>query len=172
MGPPYKASVIANYFLSRAGREDPITQMKVQKLVYFAHGWHLGITKRPLINEQVEAWPYGPVIPSLYEDLKRWGVDPIEEQIKTVEFVGSGSSGRVVVTTPEVQEEDHDTRQLLDAIWDVYGRWTAGQLSAKTHEEGSPWSKVIAENSGELLRGTDIGVALLREHFSQLAENS
>ena len=48
--------------------------MKVQKLVYFAHGWHLGITKKPLINEQVEAWPYGAVIPSLYDYLKQWGL--------------------------------------------------------------------------------------------------
>ena len=70
------------------------------------------------------------------------------------------------------REEDTDTRQLLDAIWDVYGRWTAGQLSAKTHEKDSPWSKIMKENPYELLRGTDIGVALLRKHFSQLAENS
>ena len=81
MDTPYRACAIANYFLERAERE-PITQMKVQKLVYFAHGWHLGITQKPLINEQVEAWPYGPVIPSLYQDLKRWGADPITEPIK------------------------------------------------------------------------------------------
>ena len=60
MGPLYRASDIANYFLDRAQQGDAITQMKVQKLVYFAHWWHLGITKNPLIRYQVEAWSYGP----------------------------------------------------------------------------------------------------------------
>ncbi len=169
MATPYRACAIANYFLERAGRERPITHMKVQKLVYFAHGWHLGITQKPLINEQVEAWYYGPVIPSLYQDLKSWGTDPITDLITTIEYRGSAASGRLELVTPKVPEEDKDTQKLLDAIWGVYGQWTAGQLSMKTHEADSPWSKVMADNSNELLFGTDIGIDLLKEHFSKLA---
>ena len=169
MGTPYKACAIANFFLERAGQEKPVTQMKVQKLVYFAHGWHLGITQKALINEQVEAWPYGPVIPSLYQELKRWGADPITELITTVEYRGSLASGKLELATPKVPEEDTETHELLEAIWAVYGQWTAGQLSMKTHEDGSPWAKAMAENSNELLYGTDIGVALLKEHFTKLA---
>ena len=169
MATPYKACAVANYFIERTRKESPVTQMKLQKLVYFAHGWHLGITQKPLINEQVEAWPYGPVIPSLYQDLKRWGVDPVTELITTVEYRSGAASGKLEITTPRVPEEDADTQELLDAIQKVYGGWTAGQLSMKTHEAGSPWAKVMAENSDELLYGTDIGVPLLKEHFSRLA---
>nr|WP_256351506.1 type II toxin-antitoxin system antitoxin SocA domain-containing protein [Pseudomonas gingeri] len=47
--------------------------MKQQKLVYYSHGWHAGYTDQPLINEAVETWQYGPVIPSLYHEFKRFG---------------------------------------------------------------------------------------------------
>ena len=46
------------------------TVMHVLKLVYLAHGWMLGLHKRPLIKEQVEAWLYGPVILVLYQKYK------------------------------------------------------------------------------------------------------
>ena len=56
---------IANAFIERALREEyPITHMKVQKLVYIAHGWSLGIRGEDLINENIMAWKYGPVIAS------------------------------------------------------------------------------------------------------------
>src|SRR5687768_9300066 len=78
----YNATSIANFFIQKgieAG--NPIDQMKVQKLVYFAHGWYLAITNQPLINEAIEAWRFGPVIPSLYHSLKHSGNQAITHTI-------------------------------------------------------------------------------------------
>ena len=56
--------------------------MKVQKLVYYAHGWHLGLADAPLIGELVEAWRWGPVIRSLYAALAEFGNQPILTTLK------------------------------------------------------------------------------------------
>jgi uncharacterized phage-associated protein len=60
---PYPAAAIANEFIKVAKRNGVLlTPMKLQKLVYFAHGWYLALLGKPLINEPVEAWKFGPVI--------------------------------------------------------------------------------------------------------------
>jgi uncharacterized phage-associated protein len=65
---------IANYFIELAKF---ITPMKLQKLVYFAHGWCLALADKPLINEKIEAWQYGPVVSSLYREFKKYGNEGI-----------------------------------------------------------------------------------------------
>jgi uncharacterized phage-associated protein len=63
----YDPKAIANYFIARAAADGKrLTPLQLIKLVYIAHGWYLGLTGEPLINEPPEAWQYGPVIPSLY----------------------------------------------------------------------------------------------------------
>ena len=78
----YSAFAVANYFL-RLGRDsgEEITPLKIQKLVYIAHGYHLAFTASdnspnglPLVDDEfAEAWQYGPVFPSLYHHFKRFG---------------------------------------------------------------------------------------------------
>src|SRR5258708_10309168 len=60
---PYPAEAVANYFLEKSWEEGKsVDPLKIQKLVYFANGWHLGLYGSPLIDEEVRAWTYGPVI--------------------------------------------------------------------------------------------------------------
>ena len=67
---PYSALAIANFFLEN---HKSISPMKLQKLVYFAHGWNLAISNNPLIKEPIEAWDYGPVISTIYNEFKLFG---------------------------------------------------------------------------------------------------
>lgn len=83
---PYNPISIANFFLRMASKNDMlIGHMKLQKLVYFAHGYYLAATKalegeaRPLIDEYFEAWPYGPVSRTIYEEFKDAGRNPIKK---------------------------------------------------------------------------------------------
>ena len=48
----------------------PITPMKLQKMLYLAHGIHLAAYDRPLLKEPIEAWSYGPIIPDVYQNFK------------------------------------------------------------------------------------------------------
>ena len=70
----YKSKAVFNRFYNKAHSEGiPLTPMQAIKLVYFAHAWNLGFFQRPLIDEPVEAWKFGTVIPSLYQSLKIYG---------------------------------------------------------------------------------------------------
>ena len=66
--------VVANYFVVRAAENDKMLDIiQLVKLVYLAHGWCLGITGKPLLSSQVEAWRYGPVIPEVYYAFRQQG---------------------------------------------------------------------------------------------------
>jgi len=141
---PYRAIAIANYFISLAKKsEDPalrqsLTPMKLQKLIYFAHGWHLALTGNPLIMEQIEAWKYGPVIPSIYHEFKACGNEPITELANIFVFGADDDILSGEMTTPMV-ENDPNTESFLNRIWEVYGKYTGIQLSNATHAPGTPW---------------------------------
>lgn len=79
----FSPQAVANYLLDKA-RDDGelLTHMKLQKLVYIAHGWHLAVTGKPLLSDPVEAWQFGPVIRSLYHDLKHFGHEPISGRLR------------------------------------------------------------------------------------------
>lgn len=120
----YNPIDIANYFLKTYGSKNKITPMKLVKLVYISHGWHLGLTGQALIDENPEAWQYGPVIPTVYHQFKQYGGNAITETYFEPD------PGTII--KPEIQ-------RFLNKIWDVYGKFSAIQLSAKTHEPNTPW---------------------------------
>jgi uncharacterized phage-associated protein len=122
---PYDAKVVANYFLELARRDGvPLTPLKLQKLVYLAHGWSLALRGQPLISQHAEAWRYGPVIPELYQAFKKFGGSPITERAR----VGENAT-----------ELDEESKGLIASVWRRYKNLSAVQLSALTHEPGSAW---------------------------------
>ena len=141
---------VAEYFLYLSARDHrTLTPMQVLKLVYIAHGWHLGLYGRPLVNETVEAWQYGPVIRSLYREYKRFGSRPIDD---------------IVSCKPEgFDAEEEDT---IEQVWRAYGTRTGVSLSALTHQPDSPWSQTV-ERSGI---NSDISDDLIEDHYRRLAQ--
>lgn len=133
----YSALAIASKFISLGiQNSQPISPMKLQKMVYFAHGLHLARYGKPLINENIQAWEYGPVIPVLYHQFKKWGNNPITENPKIGMLVGNRFiSG--------LDHFDDDAEQTIRLAWDVTKGISAPQLSTWSHAEGSPWSKTF-----------------------------
>ncbi len=166
----YGSKAIANYFIDRAARAgQDLTPMKLQKLIYFAHGWSLAIYGKPLIDEQIEAWKFGPVISSIYHEFKRFGSQPIKDPATEIELNEEDVVDfRIVV--PKIKPDDAETTALLDKIWDVYGGYSAVQLSNATHLPGTPWETVWG--TGKAPKGTDIDQGLIRAFFVHLAEQS
>jgi len=79
----YTAPSVANKLLNLAEVANrPLTQIDIQKLVYFAHGWYLALQKQPLIDETILAWKYGPVVRSLYDEFREFGSNPITAKAK------------------------------------------------------------------------------------------
>jgi len=163
---PYSAKAVANFFID-VDKVGGITPMKIQKLVYFSHGWNLAITGNPLISEPVQAWRFGPVIPSLYRECKEFGSEPIKEKLCDIEMQGT----LIKWVAPTVTEEKD--LALLQRVWSIYGKYTAIQLSNMTHQEGSPWRQVIAQfPNGNLPKGVTIPNDLIKTYFSNLASMS
>ena len=164
---PYSAKAIANAFLDIAARErKSLTPLKLQKLVYFAHGWYLGLFGEPLIDEQVEAWRYGPVIRSVYDEFKTFGNSPITRHATEFNFSpgdnGTGNTLRPFQLEKVPAPTDKETQKFLKRVWEVYSRYTAIQLSNLTHVQGSPWQQIWHP---QLPKGTDIPKEHIQEFF-------
>ncbi len=124
----YSSLAVANSFLklSVGAEVPPMTNMKIQKLVYIAHGFTLGILHEPLIRSHVHAFQHGPVIPSLYESLKPYGSDAVPSDLMVFHYF------------PE--EIETAFQRVIKRVWTKYGQLSAFQLRNITHKAGTPWS--------------------------------
>lgn len=153
---PQSARAIANHFVSLLkGDGDATTPMKLLKLVYIAHGWNLAVFDAPLIDDRIEAWEYGPVIPDLYHAIKKFGLKEVVGPIK-------GGSRAIL------KDYDADHLRLAELVLSTYRGWDAIELSAMTHREGTPWHTVWNDRGRQGRRNMEIPNHLLREHFLEL----
>ena len=119
-----KAIDVANFFLKCPEDSDmsnSITNMKLQKLMYFAQGHALAVLGHPLFREDFEAWTHGPVIPALYRLYRNFG----DQKIPPPESVDFSRF------TPE-------EKQLLEEVWETYGIYSAWGLRNLSHST-KPW---------------------------------
>ena len=166
----YSAKAIANYFLDRARDErTTISPLKIQKLVYLAHGWYLGFTSCPLVDDEyAEAWTFGPVFPSLYHEFKEYGSDPIiHHATDLIPQPIPGNRGRVVVDKPGVSPRDEEVLNCLRNVWEKYGPLTGGQLSTITHEKGAPWARTV-KRYRHLRRNQQITDGMIMRYYQEL----
>src|SRR5579864_2329863 len=76
---PYPALTIAKWFIAWAEAEgDELSNLKLQKLLYYAQGHHMAAHGRPLFTEPIQAWSHGPVVPEVYHQFKAFGSSSIE----------------------------------------------------------------------------------------------
>lgn len=114
---------VAKYFLTYSDEEtgDLISNLKLQKLLYYAQGFYLALFGRPLFNEAIEAWQHGPVVPGVYRAYREYG--------------GQGIPAPEDFDLSILTDEE---RGVLDEVYSVYGQFSAWKLRNMTHEE-SPW---------------------------------
>jgi uncharacterized phage-associated protein len=150
---------IANYFLKKSFEDGiDMTPMKLIKLVYIAHGWHLGLFDSELISEPTEAWKYGPVVSSVYRMFKKYKT----ERISSIDFPNEKYKGEYYDLLKDV-----NTSAFLDKIWDVYKSYSGGQLSDLTHQANTPWSKTWNEKGGSLTYGAIIPNDVIKAHYKE-----
>ncbi len=116
---------VANYFLDKLDieAEDCISNLKLQKLVYYAQGFVMALTDKKLFDEPIEAWEHGPVVRCLYGKYK--------------------DNGSAAITRTENLEYPHllqypEIMEILDEVYQVYGQFSAWKLRNMTHNE-TPW---------------------------------
>lgn len=131
----------ARYFLAlvNADAGDSLSNLKLQKLVYYAQGFHLALFDVPLFAERIEAWQYGPVVPEMYHEFKKFGAGPVQME---GELDGDKYSAEVL--------------SLLEEVYSVYGQFSAVRLMNITHQE-PPWLQTS--------NGCEISLDLMRDYF-------
>ena len=124
---------VADYFLAQTNEDegDLISNLKLQKLMYYAQGLHLALHDSPIFPERIEAWRHGPVVPDLYHKNKDIGAGALPKP-KDVDF----------------SVYDEQTRSILDEVYSVFGQFSAWKLANMTHEE-EPWREA-AKSGGEI----------------------
>jgi uncharacterized phage-associated protein len=115
---------VARFFINIANTiptYDLMTNLRVNKLLYFAQGECLRRLGYPLFDDDIEAWTYGPVVPYVYQTYKKFGRGPIKEDM--------------------VNDDNTFTEQEKDVLFDVlrnYGKFSTSTLVSMSHLEKSP----------------------------------
>ena len=149
----YPATLVAREFWN-LGKADgkTLTQLQLMKMAYIAHGYSLAYFDRPLVSETVEAWFYGPVFPSLYEETKQFGTSRPVDAI-TAEHAGV--------------ELDQHQKILIREIYRVYCGYSGVELSDMTHQPDTPWFLNFIDFEKREISNDDI-----RDYYMKLRERS
>ena len=140
----YSALQIAEWFLNynrmQMNEEDAeyITNLKLQKLLYYAQGCYLALTDNPLFKEDILAWEHGPVVNEVYQKYKINGARGIQYDEKFCENI------------------DEQTQNILKQVYEVFGSYSAWALRNKTRQE-APWQNTI--------RNDIIDLGLIKKYF-------
>lgn len=132
----YKALDIANKLIKladndRANGGDGLTNLKLQKLLYYEQGYHLAAFGTPLFDDEVEAWMYGPVVPSVYDHYSKNGSSPLPQE-----------------GDPVILSEDEEL--LFFQVYDAYRDYSAIGLMNLTHKE-TPWLSTTPHDRGSVI---------------------
>ena len=136
----------ANFFIDLATDDNSeIKPLKLMKLVYIAHGFCLALLERTFLNPRfdwVEAWKYGPVIPSVYHSFKQYGNTPVTDH--TVIFDWENIEEPSVVT-PTLNDEN--IKKVCSVVWKRYKGLTDSELVELLHGSATPWAHVYVEGA-------------------------
>lgn len=136
-----KENAVANYFIALGlhENEDYMTNLRLNKLMYFAQACCLSMHGTPLFDEKIEAWDLGPVIPSIYRKYKHMEKRPIER------------------TDPDfsIKFFSDEELQLLSAVMVEYGKYSTSGLVNLSHIPGGAWEKA-RNRPGHVMNQADI----------------
>ena len=117
----YDVKDIANWFLiynsymeTNQGA-DGMSNLKLQKLLYYAQSAYLALKNAPLFSNNIVAWKHGPVVEEVYQKYKKYGSDDIKEFDKL--------------------DIDKETEKILTEVYNVFGEYSAWGLRNLTHTE-------------------------------------
>ena len=142
---------VANLFLHLAEEQanqmngDLMTDLKLQKMLYFAQCWFLARHGKPLFNNRIEAWNHGPVVPDVYEAYKTYGCNPLHA---------------APVNYDQFTTDEFST--ILD-VFAFYGKYSASGLRELSHKSGSPWAAVYVPG----VKHIEITAESMKDYFKK-----
>ena len=151
-----KAIEVGRYLSYLAANEeepDYLTNMRLQKLLYYVQAWSLVMRGRPMFGERIEAWVHGPVVREAYQQFRKHQDAPIlPDDIGDAEF-----------------DLEDDDREFISDVWGTYKVHSASRLRQMTHEE-DPWINARKGYGPADKCEKEISCDALRDYFSSLPD--
>lgn len=134
----YRAIDVARYIVNYTNAcGDTITNLKLQKLLYFVQGCFLILREKPCFKDKIEAWDFGPVVPNVYYKFREYGSNSIPTVTKIFVYNKNNLFG--------VRSKSYDDsiisrrdKLLINEVVDVFRETSATTLVKITHDQ-SPW---------------------------------
>lgn len=118
-----------------------VDNLKLQKLLYYCQGIHLARVDEAIFKDRIEAWTYGPVVPTVYRKYKKYGLETIKEDIKE-----------------KIKFKDKEF-ETIDMVLLYYGNLSGLELVSRTHSD-TPWINAFNKN-----RNNEITKKAMKEYF-------
>jgi uncharacterized phage-associated protein len=136
---------VANYILDTLDESKiSITNLKLQKLLYFAYGINLFIYNVKLFNSPIQAWSLGPIIPEVYKEFKNYREDNITTRACILQ---NDESGNIFLAQLDTTDQHYkDNIRSLDIVCATYVHRKANELINITHRKDSAWYSVWHKN--------------------------
>ena len=152
----YDPRAIANLILELIHK--PVTNLALQKLLYFLHGSYLLRNKKSLVTGYFEAWTYGPVHPAVYTAFKQFDGNTITAKATKKDL----RSGEILeVPSPADLELRQFAKKIVASLEDL----SAGQLVTLSHAQGGPWDLVFKRSKSERMLGLRISNEAIRDRY-------
>lgn len=127
---------VANWFIQHGIEQNKlIGQMKMHKLMYFAHAWWIGYDNDNLFDEEIQAWKYGPVVADLCDTFSHYDKNPITTTSYDLIFKKGLSF-------------DKETEMHLEGIWEAYGDFSGIDLMKISIKKGNHVKKFLMNIRG------------------------
>ena len=131
----YNALDIAKYIVIKCMNDGrPITNLYLQKLLFYIQREYLFSTDEPLFRDSFEAWKFGPVVPKVYYRYCGFGGNEINFLIDTT-----------------IQKIDQEDKKIINRITEAKRDLMPWDLVRETHQKGGAWDRVF--NNGDGNRG-------------------
>lgn len=144
MSDPASVESIADYLIAKS---DAISNLKLQKLLYYAQGWYLGLHSKPLFEARIEAWVHGPVVPPIFQKYRVYGWKNIPSHNSLPEISAAAA-------------------KHIDQVLRAYGRYTGTQLERLSHSE-KPWLDARNGIPDDVPSTAEITKESMREFFGK-----
>jgi uncharacterized phage-associated protein len=140
---------VANFVLDLADRNDErVTNLSLNKIIYFLHSAYLHQFRLPLVSAKIEAWDHGPVFREVYHQFKNYGRAPISGRARRV----NAGTGDYEIAIPTFSAEESD---FLNSHAQQLLRISPGKLVDMSHVKDGPWH-MARFNNGIINPGVEI----------------
>lgn len=156
----YNVLDICRYVINYSNsNSNGISNLKLQKILYFIQAYFLSETKKPCFSDRIEAWNFGPVVPKAYHEFKQYGASNIPYITNYIEY----SSNNLWSATSKTFNSDiilENDKKRINFVLDTFANYSATDLVDLTHNQ-APWKEAYAHG-----QNTEITISEIRKYFN------